>query len=387
MVMHNETIILVNALSVTHQSGAHVLGGHLDQLATAFRITVIARSSMTALRERFARRVEWVGAPENTVHWLRRSAWEYKNLQAVAARSGATHYFTPSGIAASRLSIPQVVLCQNPWALVPSARRRKDCLKAWLQRRAYHNTMREAEVMVFNSKYMQQAYRANAGFEEKRGIIAYQAAEEETRQRAQEWKDTPRVPGQICCVSAMAPHKNVEAVVLAFKKRVRAESTSSAPGTSGLRPPTSQLSLHLVGSWPDDGYQQKIRALVSELGLSEQVHFHGFVSREALDRMYAESQVFCLMSRCESFGIPAIEAQLFGTPVVCSTACAVPEICGEGGLFCDPDDIDGIAEALSSLLEDSDVWRARSELALRNADRFHWQACSKPLVELFRGSA
>ena len=103
--------------------------------------------------------------------------------------------------------------------------------------------------------------------------------------------------------------------------------------------------------------------------------------------MYAESQVFCLMSRCESFGIPAIEAQLFGTPVVCSTACAVPEICGEGGLFCDPDDIDGIAEALNSLLEDSDVWRARSELALRNADRFHWQACSKPLVELFRGSA
>ena len=81
---------------------------------------------------------------------------------------------------------------------------------------------------------------------------------------------------------------------------------------------TPDLSLHLVGSWPDAVYERRIRNLVSELGLGEQVHFHGFVSREELDCLYAESQVFCLMSRCESFGIPAIEAQLFGTPVVCS---------------------------------------------------------------------
>ena len=90
------------------------------------------------------------------------------------------------------------------------------------------------------------------------------------------------------------------------------------------------------------------------------------------------------MSRCESFGIPAIEAQLFGTPVVCSTACAVPEICGEGGLFCEPDDIPGIAEALESLLSDANAWNDASEQARRNADRFRWQTCSQPLVKLFR---
>ncbi len=385
MKLDDNNIILVNALSVTNQSGLHVLAGHLEQLVSEFPITLIARPSMSALRERFGDRVEWVDAPEKTAGWMARAVWEFQCLEKTAQRCRARWYFTPSGIAASRLSIPQTVLCQNPWCMVPSARHRRDALKAWLQRRAYRKTMRIAEVMVFNSEYMQQAYRENAGFKEKRGIIATQAAEESTRRRAAQWKETPRVPGQIVCVSAMAPHKNIEVLLSAFEK-LKSGNTEKLKKEEVQNFSVSEfqnLSLHLVGPWPDSVYEQKILGLISDLDLSEQVQVHGFVSREELDRIYAESQVFCLMSRCESFGIPAIEAQLFGTPVVCSTACAVPEICGEGGLFCDPDDMAGTADALRSLLKSSKVWKMFSERAQKNADRFQWETCSKPLVELF----
>lgn len=208
--------ILVNALSVTNQSGLHVLAGHLDALAAEFEIAIIARPSMADLRERFADRVDWIDAPEQTTRWLSRALWEFQTLEKIAADTEAHFYFTPSGIAASRLSIPQVVLCQNPWALVPAARRKRDALKAWIQRRAYRQTMRRAELMVFNSEYMRKAYRQNAGFNEKQSIIAYQAADDETRHRAEQWADVARVSGQIVCVSAMAPHKNVEALVDAF---------------------------------------------------------------------------------------------------------------------------------------------------------------------------
>jgi len=439
--------ILINALSVTNQSGLHVLVGHLNQLAGEFHITVLARQSMTELRERLGGRVHWIDAPEKTARWLPRTLWEFQGLEKTARDAGARFYFTPSGIAASRLSIPQVVLCQNPWALVPSARRRRDALKAWLQRRAYRKTMRRAEVMVFNSNYMQQAYRKNAGLSAgsprsrppaatdcragaenppaqrksnnpKRlpsEIVIYQAADEETRERSEHWKDRPRNLGQIVCVSAMAPHKNVEALVQALAQILHNPPRPAATppveenrnGVETKSPPlegcqnggvgSSSLSIQLVGSWPDAAYEQKIRNLVSELNLEKQIQFAGFVSREKLDRFYAESQVFCLMSRCESFGIPAIEAQLFGTPVVCSTACAVPEICGDGGLFCDPDDIAGIADALQSLLDvskdwknsgveaqpPSNDWKKYSEQARANADRFRWQTCSQPLVSLF----
>lgn len=385
------TDILVNSLSVTNQSGLHVLAGHLDLLVAEFKVAIVVRPSMTSLKERFAERVKWIDAPEKTARWLPRAIWEFQTLEKIAQRVSARFYFTPSGIAASRLSVPQVVLCQNPWALVPSARRRRDFLKAWLQRRAYRKTMRIAEVMVFNSKYMQQAYRQNAGFNEKRGIIATQAADNETRERSKHWKNRPRIPSQILCVSAMAPHKNVEALLKAFEKLKGGNAESLR--TERLKDENFQpfslsefqnLSLHLVGPWPNSMYEKQILRLIADLGLGEQVQVHGFVSREKLDQLYAESQVFCLMSRCESFGIPAIEAQLFGTPVVCSNVCAVPEICGEGGLFCDPDDVDGIAVTLRALLESSSDWKNLSDKARVNADRFVWELCSQPLVELFK---
>ena len=228
--------------------------------------------------------------------------------------------------------------------------------------------MRVAAAMVFNSRYMQAAYRANAGFAEKRGRVVYQAADDASRAEAAAGAQVQRQPGQILSVSVMAPHKNAEALVRAFR---------------AVRATCAEARLVLAGSWPDAAYERRIRALVAALDLREAVEFTGFVSRERLARLYAESRVFCLMSRCESFGIPAIEAQLFGTPVVSSSVGAIPEICGEGGFFREPDDIAGIAAALQTLLADEAEWRKRSELARSNAARFAWSVCSQPLVDLF----
>ena len=365
--------ILVNALSVTNPSGLHVLLGHMGQVADALadrlRLVVLCRADMDALRAGLGTRVDWEFAPSATRRWFGRACWERGNLGHLVRKHAVCATFTPSGIAAHGLDVPQIVFCQNPWALVPTARRWRDAPKAWLQRRAYRRAMRVADVMVFLSSYMQTAYRRNAEFHERRGLVAYAGADEATRARATAQAPLLRKPGQIVSVSVMAPHKNAEALVRAFHA-LRAQGHPEA-------------TLVLVGSWPDSAYERNIRALVEALGLQAAVHFAGFVSRAELDRFYAESQVFCLMSRCESFGIPAIEAQLFGTPVVSSTAGAIPEICGAGGVFCDPDDVSGIAAALRRLIEDEEEWRRCSDRARQNAARFSWNLCSRPLIELF----
>ncbi len=363
--------VLVNALSVSNPSGHHVLLGHLARIADALQgrchLVVVCRADMMTLQAGLAGRAEWEFAPASTRRWWVRAGWERVHLPRLAKKHGACAYFTPSGFAAHALDIPQIVFAQNPWALVPSARRSRDAVKAWLQRCAYRRAMRVADVMIFNSHYMQQAYRQNAGREERRGLVVYQAIDESSRVRAATCLKMPRTPGQILSVSVMGPHKNTESLVRAFQLVHKS------------RP---DARLHLVGSWPDSAYERRIRSLVDSLGLAEVVSFEGFVSREQLDRFYAESQVFCLMSRCESFGIPAIEAQLFGTPVVSSTVCAIPEICGEGGRFCDPDDVPGIATALQALMSDDDEWQRLSAIARKNAERFTWEECSQPLVDL-----
>ena len=360
--------LLVNALSVANPSGLHVLLGHLDQVAAALadrvRLVVLCREDLAGLRAGLGERADWEFAPASTRNWLFRAGWERAHLARLARKHAACAVFAPSGIAAHGLDVPQIVFCQNPWALVPAARRRRDFFKAWLQRRAYRRAMRVAYALVFLSRYMQEAYRRNAGFQERRGAVAYAGVDAAAGGPP---ADVPRRPGQILCVSVMAPHKNAEALVRAFR---------------AVRAGHPDARLVLAGSWPDPAYERRIRRLAAALGVGAAVEFAGFVPRARLERLYAESRVFCLMSRCESFGIPAIEAQRCGTPVVSSTAGAIPEICGAGGLFCDPDDVAGIAAALRTLLEDDAEWRRLSALARQNAARFSWTECARPLVEL-----
>jgi glycosyltransferase involved in cell wall biosynthesis len=126
-----------------------------------------------------------------------------------------------------------------------------------------------------------------------------------------------------------------------------------------------------------------IRSLVGELNLNGAVQFKGHVSQEELYRYYAESRVFCLMSTCESFGIPAVEAQAFGTPVVSSNCCAIPEVCGEGGMYLEPGDHDSVAAQIARLLTNDDSWTQLSQAAKRNAERYRWDICSWPLLKIF----
>lgn len=396
--------VLVNALSVSNQSGVHVVGGHLqqcvEQLCDEARFVVLCRED-SPLRIRLGNLVDWLDAPLSTSHWFRRWIWERMNLHRLIRNHGIAVYFTGSGIAASFIRVPQVVLCQNPWAFVRTAHKGLDKFKAWIQRRAYRTTMKKAEVVVFLSEYMKKAYRKNAGLEERKGIIAYPGLPEKSRERAEKWKNCPRVPGQIVCVSAMASHKNIETLLKAFKKledgnvekqkteklkieNDEAEMSELSDFQDFSISNFQNLSLHLVGAWPDAAYEQKIKKQVEELKLEGRVVFAGHVSRERLDQYYAESQIYAMVSRCESFGIPAAEAQLFGTPVVCSNVCAVPEIAGQGGSFCNPDDIEAVAAAMKHLLDDKELWAECSRKAKLNSERFRWESCAQPLIEAFK---
>jgi len=171
--------------------------------------------------------------------------------------------------------------------------------------------MRTADLMIFNSRYMRRAYRENAGFEEKASEIVYAAISERTHCAASRLRGTvPRKRHQVLSVSVMAPHKGIETVVQAVRML---HERYGIPAR-----------LLLVGRWADRRYEARIRELVDELALWDDVEFKGHVSRRELHVHYAESEAFCLMSKCESFGIPAVEAQAFGTPVVSSNRCAIP---------------------------------------------------------------
>jgi Glycosyltransferase len=199
-------------------------------------------------------------------------------------------------------------------------------------------------------------------------MVVYQAIDDDTHRTAFSMRKTVKRSNQVLCVSVMAPHKGIETLVKAV------DVTRKLYGLP--------VKLVLVGGWPDRKYERQIRSLVNELNLESEVEFKGHISDHDLYKYYAESKLFCLMSRCESFGIPAIEAQAFGTPVISSNCCAVPEVCGQGGVYFSPDDDKGVASQLAQLLKDDKTWNDLSNAAIENAAKYRWETCSRPLLKM-----
>ncbi len=288
---------LIHALSVTNASGRHVLLGHLKGLAERtvgrHEYVVLWHPGNRDIVRDLGPNVAWVQCPAGCAHWVGRAAWERMFLARVCRARGIDGAFTPAGHAMPLSGIPQIVFCQNPWALVGGlSRGLAGHLKAALQRRSYRHAVRRADVMVFNSRFMEAAYRSNAGQAPRNVFIAHQGVDEETFAAAA-CSSVARVPGLIVSVSAMAPHKDVGTLLRAFAI-LRDRFCFSA-------------RLKLVGAWPDRRYETAMRALMEELGVARSVELCGHVSREDLHAAYASASVFALFSLRETYlalGVP-----------------------------------------------------------------------------------
>lgn len=71
-----------------------------------------------------------------------------------------------------------------------------------------------------------------------------------------------------------------------------------------------------------------------------------------LGRLYRNAMALVLPSRLEGWGLPAGEALWCGTPAICSTAPVLHEVCGDLGLYFDPDQPNELAAIITRLHED-----------------------------------
>jgi glycosyltransferase involved in cell wall biosynthesis len=107
------------------------------------------------------------------------------------------------------------------------------------------------------------------------------------------------------------------------------------------------------------------------------VHVLPYLPAEDLPPLYAGALALLLPSRFEGFGFPVLEAMRCGTAVIASTAGALPEIVGDSGVLCPPDDRPGWISAMRRLADDDGERRRLIERGQSWSARFTWRAAAE----------
>ena len=109
------------------------------------------------------------------------------------------------------------------------------------------------------------------------------------------------------------------------------------------------------------------------------IQFLGSVSNETLSHLYNSASCFLYPSFFEGFGIPPLEAQACGTPVITSNRSSFPESIGSSGIMADPWRTEEIAYGLEAILRNdifADELRKRGR---ENVKRFLWNESAEKI--------
>jgi glycosyltransferase involved in cell wall biosynthesis len=127
--------------------------------------------------------------------------------------------------------------------------------------------------------------------------------------------------------------------------------------------------------------------LVADLAtrLGSRVEFTGYVDDAALHQYFAHAEVMVFPSLYEGFGLPPLEAMAAGCPVLVSNVGPMPEVCGDAALYCDPYNVDDIAQKLFTILNDDTLRETLRQRGLERAHSFTWDKCIAQTCDVISG--
>lgn len=112
-------------------------------------------------------------------------------------------------------------------------------------------------------------------------------------------------------VAQMIPHKNLK-TLLAVMERIKRENIN--------------LPCRLLISGVNGAGREELERQIGEKGLEREITLTGFVENEERNTLYRFCRAFLFPSVFEGFGMPPIEAMLFGAVVITTDRACIPEV-------------------------------------------------------------
>lgn len=177
-------------------------------------------------------------------------------------------------------------------------------------------------------------------------------------------------------VGRIQPHKGPEVLV-----RAMSEMLSHTPH---LR---AKIALVIIGgaSGNKSTEPERLKNLAKFLGVEDVIHFKPPVSRDELPDWYRASDLVCVPSYSESFGLVALEAQACGTPVVATAVGGLRTAVADGisGSLVDGHDPKAWSAVMSRLLSEPQRRILLSVGAVDHASHFGWEATARRTLEVY----
>lgn len=122
--------------------------------------------------------------------------------------------------------------------------------------------------------------------------------------------------------------------------------------------------------------------LLEKIKNNTNIIFTGRINDKELARLYSSAVCFVFPSFYEGFGIPPLEAQSCGCPVVCSNAASLPEIYGDSVVYFNPHDVEDMRNKIQTVLSDENLQNELRIKGFENIKRFSWERSAQQIIEI-----
>ncbi len=291
-------------------------------------------------------------------HW-----WFEYSLPKVLRKEKADVFFSPEGYISLKSDIPAVNVIHDinfehhPEGVKPFHRRHF--------RKFFPKYARKSKRIITVSEFSKEDIINTYGIAEDKIVVAYNGVGsqyhegDEERNVSIRSKYTKGSP-YILFVGAIHPRKNIVGLLKAFDQFKN--KTHNEYGES--------MKLLVVGNkhfWTKD-----MEATYSAMKHKENVIFVGRVDGAALVDIYGAAKMLAFVPLFEGFGLPIVEAFKSHIPVITSNTSAMPEVAGDAAIIVDPNNHREIADAMSTLAEDSEKAKECIEKGKKRGSQFDW---------------